>query len=259
MDLHKIFDKIIVSRHGDILESHMKTVDIIGTICPKQYYKISEKNLYKTDFNTNIKCLTNTNIISNINTTKINNISDKWINNNNINNNINNNSNILGDNGVLELELDTLNIPLVETLDVNLSFYSAKLLKENDVVIFDIENVMPITIVSIGKNYVDHFLLNKNKGGGCYLEYHNTPHFHMPLNEEANGCLILGKIIDNVCHLSAFKIPFGFAIYTPPNVIHCDGYLVGEYLVVYTITDKYSTVLLQNNGSPVNVKIKNEI
>jgi hypothetical protein len=210
--------------------------------------------LNKTNFDTNIQYLENKNYISNIPTAKINNIMDKWT---SANISTNNNSNILGDNKVIDIQQGTLTIPIVETSDLNLSFYSAKLLQKNDVIRFDIKNSMPITIVDIGKNYVEHFLLNKDKGGGCYLEYHDTPHFHMPLNDQATGHLILGKIINNTCHLSAFKIPLGKAIYTPPNIIHCDGYLVGEYLVVYTITEKYSTVLLHSEGVLVNVKVEN--
>lgn len=29
------------------------------------------------------------------------------------------------------------------------------------------------------------------------------------------------------------------------NVIHCDAYLTGDYLVVYTKTEDYSTVLIK--------------
>ena len=45
--------------------------------------------------------------------------------------------------------------------------------------------------------------------------------------------------------LSAFAIPRGYAIYTPSNVIHDDGFLVGKYYVVYSKTIEFETVLLK--------------
>ena len=140
----------------------------------------------------------------------------------------------------------------------NLEYYGAVLFHIGDQICLNHYNDLPVTKMNIGDNYVKGFLLNEELGGGCYLEYHNTPHFHMPLNEQASGHLILGKITDSGCQLSAFKIPYGCAIYTKPLTIHCDGYLTGDYLVVYTVTDSYLTMLLKNkeNKAPVNVKIE---
>ena len=253
--MYENFSNILVSRKGDICESHMKTINIVGTICPNKFYEISKENLIETHNNENTKYLSHENILCDIEPInfKIHNISQKWNNEKKL---IINNSNILGDNGILKLDVDHIDIPIAETTINNLSFYDCTLLKIGDVIQFDIESILPITVMNIGKNYAKHYLLNKNKGGGCYLEYHNTPHFHMPLNDKANGYIILGTNINDICHLSAFKIPHGFAIYTKPNVIHCDGFLVGDYLVVYTVTDKYSTVLLKNDTGIVDVNIK---
>ena len=44
--------------------------------------------------------------------------------------------------------------------------------------------------------------------------------------------------------LSAFKIPYGTAFYTPPFVVHCDAFLVGKYTVAYTATPNFQTALL---------------
>ncbi len=109
--------------------------------------------------------------------------------------------------------------------------------------------------MNIGENYVEHFLFKEDGGGGCYLEYHNTPHLHIPINKNSCGYLILGKFVDNKVHLSAFKIPFGYAIYTSPFTVHCDGFLVGDYTVLYTVTPNYSTVLLRHNGKIAHVLI----
>lgn len=264
--MHNTFQNIMVSRKTDIINSQMETVAIIGTIDPNKCYKICNDNIIMVDNNkkNKIKYLTNKNIKFELNLKnklhnskpkciKIKNIRKKW---NDKKQNSNINSNILGNNGTLELNKNYLTIPIAKTTKNNLAFYNAKLLKFDDIVQFDITGTLPITIMNIGENYVKHFLLDNNKGGGCYIERHSTPHFHMPLDENSNGYLILGKTINNICHLSAFQIPYGFAIYTLPNVIHCDGYLVGNYLVVYTITEEYSTVLIKNNGNSAQVNIK---
>ena len=257
----------MVSRKTDIANSQMETVAIIGTIDPNTCYKICNDNIIMVDNNNKnkIKYLTDKNnkfefdLKNKLHNPKpkyikIKNITEKW-NDKRQNANVNG-SNILGNNGTLELNENCLTIPMAKTTKNNLEFYNAKLLKFDDVVQFDIKDTLPITIMDIGENYVKHFLLDNNKGGGCYLEYHATPHFHMPLDRNSNGYLILGKTINNVCYLSAFQIPYGFAIYTLPNVIHCDGYLVGKYLVVYTVTEEYSTVSIKNNDKPVQVNIK---
>ncbi len=255
MDLLEEFGNIIVSRKGDVNNSHMETINIIGTIGPNKCYKICNDNLIETDNNEDVKYLSSENNYCDLEPTnfKIYDISRKWNNKEKINCN---NSNILGDNGILKLDVNSIDIPIAKTTINNLSFYSTSLLKIGDIVQFDIDNTLPITVMSIGQNYVKHYLLNENKGGGAYLEYHNTPHFHMPLNENSCGHVILGRIINEVCYLSSFKIPYGYAIYIKPNVIHCDGYLIGDYLVVYTKSDNYSTVLIKNNNGIVNVNIK---
>lgn len=239
------FRNIIVSRKGDKDDSHMQTISIIGIVSPNKCYKICNDNLIETDATITHKNICDLEPIH----FKIYNISEKW----NDKEKIMNNSNILGDNGVLNLDVNKIDIPIAETTINNLSFYSTILLKIGDVIEFDFE--MPITIMNIGKNYVKDYLLNENKGCGAYLEYHNTPHFHMPLNKNSDGHVILGRIINDICYLSAFNIPYNYAIYIKPNVIHCDAYLTGDYLVVYTKTDYYSTVLIKNNDCIIDVNV----
>jgi hypothetical protein len=242
------YRNIMVSRKGDVDDSHMETISIIGIVSPNKCYKIDNDNLIETDTIISHETISDIEPIH----FKIYNISHKWQDKEKIINN----SNILGDNGILKLDMNRIDIPIAETTMNNLSFYSTILLKIGDFVQFDIENEMPITIMNIGKNYVKHYLLNQDKGCGSYLEYHNTPHFHMPLNKNSDGHVILGRIINDICYLSAFNIPYNYAIYIKPNVIHCDAYLTGDYLVVYNKTDHYSTVLLKNNGCIVDVNIK---
>lgn len=116
---------------------------------------------------------------------------------------------------------------------------------------------MPVTLMSVGKDYVEGYLLKENKGGGFYIEYHDAPHFHMPLNPDSTSShLILGKREGDEVFLSAFTIPYGSAIYPPANVIHDDGFLSGDLSVIYSITDSFSTVILKTeNDDLVDVKV----
>ena len=160
-------------------------------------------------------------------------------------------SNILGNSGRLQLDYD-LEIPCSDISHIE--FYSAILVQQGDIIQFDTDTELPICIVHIGKNYVERYIMME--AGGVYLEYHNRPHFHMPLNSMSSGYLILGKKVGDEIMLSAFRIPFEYGVYIPPNIIHNDLFLVGEYLVVYSKTEQYSTVLLQNRfGKPIQVSI----
>ena len=100
--------------------------------------------------------------------------------------------------------------------------------------------------MNIGETYVEHYLKVPKLGGATYIEYHDRPHFHLPLNRSASGHMVLGHFKGNEYILSAFKIPFGYGIYTPPELLHADAYLIGRYMVVYSITEHFSTVLFKN-------------
>ena len=107
------------------------------------------------------------------------------------------------------------------------------------------------------QNYVENYLTNSQ----VYVEFHNLPHYHQPLSSSCSGALVLGKwsAEDTRLELSAFRIPFGKAIYTPPGIVHNDCFLHGEYQVVYGAADEFSSVLLyrQNEINEwTNLKIK---
>ncbi|WP_065432209.1 hypothetical protein [Vibrio scophthalmi] len=103
---------------------------------------------------------------------------------------------------------------------------------------------LPITITPIGDTYVKDYLLEAAHGGGTYLEEHDRPHFHMPIDKFASGFLIIGKETDSVRELSAFK----YLTDMDRNgswTIHSDAYLVGRYMVIYSATPEFSTVILR--------------
>lgn len=119
-------------------------------------------------------------------------------------------------------------------------------MKIGDTIMFNSDAPLPVTIMNIGKNYAQDYLMNSEYGGGFYLEVHDRPHFHMPLNENAKGYLVLGKMIsEDLYELSAFRIPFGYAIYTPGGIIHDDGFLVGDYMVIFSVTKEYKTAIVK--------------
>jgi len=238
------YKNIIVNRKGDIENSNMTTTNIINEIKPNIYYKITKNNLLKTSEN---RFYIQKN---NFRKEKLKycSIKNNWNNNYNIKTS---ESNILGNSSILLLNSE-LKIPKTDIS--NLYFYNAKLYKIGDIINFNTNNDLPVCYMKIGKYYINEYIMKKS--GGVYIEYHDRPHFHMPLNNKCDGYLILGKKEDDKILLSAFSIPYGYAIYIPDNVIHNDCFLIGNYMVIYSKTDNYSTVLLQNkNGKPIKVSI----
>lgn len=156
-------------------------------------------------------------------------------------------ANILGDSGKFILNQRKVEIKEARTTKENLAYYGAELLKIGDKIHIDGYKDYPMASMTIGKDYVPGFLLQEEHGGGAYLEYHDNPHFHMPENRTAGGYLVLGKFLTpSRVRLSAFKIPYGYAIYTKPYTLHADSFLVGDYKVIYHVSDDYSTVLMKD-------------
>jgi hypothetical protein len=245
-----MFRNIIVNRKGSTINSFMKTNRIIQTIYPNVNYKIlqhcliplSEYNLEHLDKNI-------------IKEPRFTEIDSNWIDDNSIKLA---NSNILGSFGRLTVPPEII-IPVNIADYNNVKFYGAKLYRLFDIIKFETKEVLPLTEMIIGKDYVNHYILKKDLGGGQYLEYHDNPHFHSPLNTDNKGYIILGKIENFKLKLSAFIIPYYTALYTPGFVIHNDANLVGRWLVVYSKTDNYSTVLLRDkndNCSKIHFELK---
>ena len=266
------YKNIIIDRQGIKPNSNMTTIDIIGQVKPDTYYKVTLDGLISINFNNNSHQLENHfNENKNDNNNKILSLDDiKHI-------KIKNNwcgrikidtieSNILGNSGKLLINAESLNnnnqlvIPIE---DINkIGYYDCKLLSinnESNLIKFDTNVDLPVCTMQIGAHYLKNYIMKK--AGGVYLEYHDRPHFHMPMNNSSKGYLVLGKMIKNNANsnednsdknnqliaLSAFQIPYGKAIYMNKNVIHNDCFLIGDYIVVYSKTENYSTVLLKNS------------
>jgi hypothetical protein len=166
-----------------------------------------------------------------------------------------NNANILGgcsiftDTGKAELD-----VPVITATDEALAFYGAYLLTLGQTIQFESKQELPITVMEVGETYIDNYIMQEGFGGGEYIEFHNEPHFWMPTSSESKGFILLGRHIEGVYYLTAFKIPFGFGVYASPLVIHADSFVIGEYLVVYTVASEYSTVILENKeNQPIKI------
>ncbi|MEH6443147.1 MAG: hypothetical protein V7784_04535 [Oceanospirillaceae bacterium] len=166
-------------------------------------------------------------------------------------------ANILGGNGryVLQQGDEQLEIPIADATPEHLAYYKCHLVKVGEAVRFESTGNLPLTITCVGKDYAPGYLLDSNIGGGAYLEIHDRPHFHMPLDADCGGYLILGQEnAQGVKEISAFKIPFGYAIHMSPWTIHADSYLVGRYMVIFSATPEFSTVIIrQQNGDLAGV------
>ena len=243
LSIRKDLSKIIINRNGDLINSYMQTINIIGYITNTCYYKLLVDNLIISNDNDILidkpTQLLTKRILAHF--LEINGICIK-------NNDKNTKANILGDMNILNLSETFINIPIIETSTENLNLFGVTLLKMGDLIKFDTPKLLPIIKMRIGKNYSKGYLLDKNFGGGAYLESHDTPHFHMPSNPNSNGYYILAIKKNSSYYLGAFKIPYNYAIYTPPWIYHCDAFLKGEYLVVYGITNNYTPRLLRHGA-----------
>ena len=103
---------------------------------------------------------------------------------------------------------------------------------------------MAIFEMNITYDYINEYVMKL--GGGLYLEYFDIHHIHIPLNNDSSGYIILAKKKpENIYELSAFQIPFGKALIIPPNITHNDCFLVGNYNIIYGISENYSTAILK--------------
>jgi hypothetical protein len=249
------YNNIIVNRHGLTKDSFMVTTNIIDEISPNYIYKVTSNGLMLD----NHKELDDS--LHNIYTTipEYYEYEGKWLKDSLINlNNSTNIANILGEFCKFEIDLDAMQIPIQDATKNNLLYYGCKLLKIDDTIKFNTEDNLPLSIISVGKNYVNDYILQEEYGGGMYLEYHKNPHFHMPINESASGGIVLAKQNGDSYHISCFKIPFGYATYIPPYTIHNDCFLIGDYYVIYSKSEPFSTCLLRNlENKIINVSLIN--
>ena len=162
--------------------------------------------------------------------------------------------NIFGKNNFLILEDDNLDIPVIESTSENFAYFGSKLHKIEDIIEMDTPPIF-LTNTSVGTDYMNGYILQKNYGKGFFIEKHKNYHYHQPLNEECNGYYVLAKQIENsTFEIGALKIPYGYSVITPSGVLHTDCSLIGSYLVGYSISKEFLTLNMYNKKSNI-VKI----
>lgn len=138
--------------------------------------------------------------------------------------------NVFGSMGAL-LVPDHFKIPTVTATKENVKHYGLELIENGKELTIRSEQcdivMMKYDYTSI---YKKDFLMQKYGGGGIFVETHEFPHIHIPLSKDCGGYIVIGKkLSETEFNFTAFRIPYGYALYTPSNTIHGDGTLVGEY------------------------------
>ncbi|MDP3559438.1 MAG: hypothetical protein Q8R79_03700 [Legionellaceae bacterium] len=247
--LLKMLDKLIVNRIGSKPNATMITRDIVGFISAQKKYQLvlqektksaaiglhpieSEHVDYPSKTPENLQEIPPSALLT-----------GEWLHQET---HCNPEANILGGMGQLILQNETCHIPVIEATPTHLAYYNAYLIPIGGILQFETQHDLPITKVWIGENYVQHYLSEEKHGGGEYIEYHDQPHLWAPQSPDCSGHILLGHQEHHQFYLTGFKIPFGYAVYMSPYTLHSDAYLIGEHLVVYTVTDDYSTALIMN-------------
>ncbi len=234
---------LLVNRQGEDTDAYMRTENIIGHAEHGKLYQLGWQGLKEIEDNGQSIQLPEATEPPNLVLT------GHWQQEVDLNTE---DANILGGMGTYYLKDDDtgMTIPVAECTAENLAYYDSQLVKVGDTTRFDSTGNLPITITAVGKTYAQDYLMDPVKGGGTYLEVHDRPHFHMPVEEGAAGYLILGKRDKyGADRVSAFQIPYGYAVHMAPWAIHSDAYLTGRYLVIYSATPEFSTVIIrQKNG-----------
>ena len=140
----------------------------------------------------------------------------------------------------------------------NVRYYGLSLIKNNDSfkVISEQADIF-LMEYDYTADYKDDFLMQVTGGGGLFVETHNFPHIHIPMDENCGGYIVIGKkVSEEEFHFTAFQIPHGYALYTPANTIHGDGTLVGNYAIALADSSAVSadTVLMYNQNTKTMAK-----
>lgn len=248
-DILRDVEHLEVDRRGDADDAFMVTYEIVGHVAPGQAYRIAENAIVAAPEAGGVSSRP---AVKNGVPPPHLRLSGDWDDSVSVETE---QANILGDVGILTLNTAEIVIPEAPCTAEMLGFYGGRLLAAGETFEIEANASLPVTRMEIGAGYADGYLHVASKGGGAYLEHHDRPHLHMPLDEEAAGYLILGRKDDSGDGadylVSAFRIPYGSAVYTPPEVLHADPYLTGNYLVVYSVTENFSNAVLRAPGGGV--------
>ena len=248
-DIRNTIDQIVVDRCGDDPQSYMRTEDIIGFVAPGARYRIEADRLSRVSGAARSQSTPAAPAAPPPHVR----LRGVWNATEDIGSSA---ANVFGGLGTLTLSQSDFDVPEAPSTESALAYYGVRIYQHGDIVEFAASQNMPVTVTRYGPAYASGFLHVDGLGGGSFIEHHVPPHLHMPLDPSASGHLVLGRSDGDDYQLSAFRIPYGSAIYISANVLHADPYLVGRYMVVYAATDDYSTVVFRSrDGRLVNPRV----
>lgn len=159
------------------------------------------------------------------------------------------NANTFGGMGAL-LVPKGFRIPTVTASTDNVRYYGLQLIDSgSDFSVVSTRTPIALMQYDYTGDYKADFLMKTRGGGGIFVETHDFPHIHIPTSPACGGYIVIGKqVAADEFRFTAFRIPYGKALYTPSGTIHGDGTLVGEYAL--TVADPVlitaDTVLIYN-------------
>lgn len=247
-DIRRTVDRIAVDRCGDDPGAFMRTEAVSGHVAPGKSYRVTSDGLVATaDEPEETESAGPGSAPPHVRVRGVWNRTESVT---------AGDANIFGGLGTLTLPDPVLSIPEASPTAPALGFYGARQLRVGDPLRFETDRNLAVTVTHFGPTYAERFLQVADKGGGAFVEYHDFPHLHMPLDPAARGHFLLGRQDGDTYRLSAVPIPPGTALYTPPGALHADPFLIGRYLVVYAVTETYSTVVFRTgDGGMVDTKI----
>lgn len=238
-DILEAFHILTIDRQGNDPEAYMRNENYLGYIAQNVHYRLFEDHIEETTDDVTP--------LPEPQQPKYMVLSGEW---QEAVSSLNEGANILGGQGkyIIPNGEKTIEIPNQTATPELLAYYGCQMVKFGEVFKSTVDENLPLTVVGIGKNYEEGFLMQPEFGNGAYLEVHDRPHFHMPLDKNAGGQLVVGLEIDGEKRLSGFKIPYGYGILMAPYCIHSDAYLIGRYAVVYSKTEEFSCVIVHQEN-----------
>lgn len=176
------------------------------------------------------------------------------------------NANVFGRYGTYQVVDYTPNLVL-PTVDVDflsesdLASYGAKKLTPKDHVFhgfntFD-QNLFLI-VYNYSPEYVEKYVLNKELGGGWFIETHNFPHIFKPMSPDCGGSCIIGKLISSDAEtgigtykLVSVKVQFPNTLAIESEVIHGNSGFTGPYAIPSNPNGTASIVLIHDKHGEI--------
>lgn len=165
--------------------------------------------------------------------------------------------------GVLQIEEGDIVLPNFDARRYDLSPFKARLVANN----------APFKITSEGNEIAHsdewravsyHYeagyaAMQKQRGGGLFLETHQFPQSITPLDSSAGGFVTLAKRVQGGLDLIAVRIPFGYTLIIEKDCIHGDTDLVGMFMMCMTSNHRTmssaDTVFLKDSQTGRNISI----